>query len=256
MYVKIHFTMLLNFLFKSFVLIFFYNKKIFIIEKKTGGLTLNGRISTKDKIMELLKKKANLTVNELSKSLGITEMAVRKHLNILERDSLLTINEIRQPMGRPLLVYSLSSKADQFFPNNYENLTVEFLHDLKELHGEEVIEYLLEKRSERQKKNYLPQIENLSFDEKIRKLNDIQNSKGYMAELSKVDDHTYELIEYNCPIIAVAKEYKKACACETEMFKEVLGTEQVRRVTCKTENGEHCRFLIRDNSFVEHTNRI
>lgn len=211
---------------------------------------MNSRISTKDKIMELLKKETSLTVNELSKSLGITEMAVRKHLNILERDSLLTINEVRQPMGRPLQVYSLSPNADQFFPNNYENLTVEFLHDLKELYGEGVIEYLLDKRRDRQKHNYLPQMENLDFDEKVRKLNDLQNSKGYMTQLSKIDDRTYELTEHNCPIFVVAKEYTRACACETQMFKEVLGTENVRRVTCKTENGDHCRFLLKEADFL------
>lgn len=205
--------------------------------------------------MELLKKESSLTVNELSKYLGITEMAVRKHLNILERDSLLTINEIRQPMGRPLQVYSLSPNADRFFPNNYENLTVEFLHDLKEVHGEEIIEYLLEKRSERQKNNFLPKMQNKTFDEKVRELNNIQNTKGYMTALTKIDDQTYELVEYNCPIITVAKEYSKACSCETQMFKEVLGTENVKRVTCKTENGDHCRFLIKDNFHQEHANQ-
>lgn len=217
---------------------------------------MNSRISTKEKIIELLKKQNKRTVNELSKSLGITEMAVRKHLNILERDSLLTINEVRQPMGRPLQVYSLSANADQFFPNNYENLTVEFLQDLKELHGEEIIEFLLEKRSTRQKHNYLPKMENLNFDAKVKKLNDIQNSKGYMAEITKIDDQTYELMEYNCPIFAVANEYKSACACETQMFKEVLGTKHVKRVTCKTENGDHCRFLIKDEVNLEVVKQV
>ena len=69
------------------------------------------RVSTKEKILELLKKETSSTVSGLAKALGITEMAVRKHLTILERDSLLSINELRQPMGRPLQVYSLSTKT-------------------------------------------------------------------------------------------------------------------------------------------------
>lgn len=202
------------------------------------------RVSTKDKILELLKKETNLTVNELSKFLGITEMAVRKHLTVLERDSLLTITEVRQPMGRPLQVYSLSSQADEKFPNSYETLTIEFLQDLEALHGEELIHLLLEKRSERQKNNYLPQMHDKNFAEKVQQLKEIQVKKGYMAELNKIDDNTYELIEYNCPIFTVAKQYKKACTCETNMFKNVLGTEDVKRVTCKTDDEDHCRFLI------------
>lgn len=206
------------------------------------------KVSTRDKILELLKKETILTVNELSKSLGITEMAIRKHLHILERDSLLIINEVRQPMGRPIQVYSLSPKAEELFPNSYENLTIDFLHDLKELHGEEIIDYLLEKRSERLKNSYKQIMQHKNFEEKIEELKDIQFKKGYMADVKKIDNETFELVEYNCPIYAVAKEYKKACSCETEMFKDVLGTSNVKRLTCKADNDEHCRFLIKNHA--------
>ncbi|ASB89022.1 transcriptional regulator [Bacillus sonorensis] len=212
---------------------------------------MDSRLSTKDKILELLKKEKQLTVNQLSNYLGITEMAVRKHLNVLERDSLLTISEVRQPMGRPLLVYSLSPKAEELFPKNYEHMAVEFLHDLKELHGEDIIDYLLEKRSERQKNSYLPNMRGKTASEKIEELTTIQNGKGYMADVTKIDDETYEIVEHNCPIFAVAKEFKKACACETEMFKKVLGTEQVKRLTCRADDGDHCRFLVLFNKTKE-----
>ena len=202
------------------------------------------KTSTKDKILSLLKKEAMLTVSDLSSSLGITEMAVRKHLATLERDELLTINEVRQPMGRPLQVYSLSKKAEGYFPNNYENLTVEFLQDLKELHGESIIDHLLEKRSERLKNSYLPKMVDKKPQQKIEILKSIQDQKGYMADFTKIDNNTYEIIEYNCPIFAVANSFKQACACETELFKEVLGTDNVKRITCKTDSDHHCRFLI------------
>lgn len=208
---------------------------------------LVSKVSTRDKILELLKKETILTVSELSKSLEITEMAIRKHLHILERDSFLVINEVRQPMGRPIQVYSLSPKAEELFPSSYENLTVEFLHDLEELHGEEIIDYLLEKRSERLKNSYKQNMQNKNFEEKIEELKNIQIKKGYMADVTKIDNETYEFVEYNCPIYTVAKEYKKACSCETEMFKEVLGTSNVKRKTCKADNDEHCRFLIKDH---------
>jgi len=212
------------------------------------------KTSTKDKILTLLKKEAQLTVNELASLLGITEMAVRKHLNTIERDGLLRISEVRQPMGRPLQVYSLSSKAQEAFPNNYETLTVEFLHDLKELHGEDIIDYLLEKRSERLKNSYLPTMANKEPQQKIEALRDIQDEKGYMAEFTKIDDNTYEIIEYNCPISAVANSFKQACACETELFKEVLGTDDVKRITCKADNDHHCRFLIKFKNTLSEEN--
>ena len=42
-----------------------------------------------------------LSVGDMAKQLGITEMAVRRHLNNMERDGLVETTLVRQPMGRP-----------------------------------------------------------------------------------------------------------------------------------------------------------
>ncbi|HFK1549116.1 TPA: helix-turn-helix transcriptional regulator [Bacillus albus] len=76
----------------------------------------------------------------------------------------------------------------------------------------------------------------------------IQNDKGYMAELTKIDNDSYELTEYNCPIFPVASHFKKACSFETAMFQNVLGTKQVERVSCQTAGETHCEFLIKFNN--------
>ena len=100
-------------------------------------------MSTKDKILELLKKNSSLSVNELTEILNITHMAVRKHLSTLEKDGLIASQEIKQPMGRPLQTYFLTEKAEKLFPKNYEGITMEFLQDLKEMHGEDSIQYFI-----------------------------------------------------------------------------------------------------------------
>lgn len=41
--------------------------------------------------------------------------------------------------------------------------------------------------------------------EKVEKLTEIQNGKGYMADVTKIDDDTYEIVEHNCPIFASQK---------------------------------------------------
>jgi len=205
------------------------------------------RISTRDKVLTLLKREQQLSVKELAELLNISEVAVRKHLNTLERDSLIQINEVKQPMGRPLQVYSLTSKSQEQFPKNYEGMTVEFLQDLQESQGNEVIDFLFNKRQDRLQKEYLPNMLNKNQEQKVQELAKIQNEKGYMTELTKISDDSYELIEYNCPIFSVANQFKKACHCETAMFQHVLGTNNVNRVSCQTEGESHCKFLIKLN---------
>jgi predicted ArsR family transcriptional regulator len=201
--------------------------------------------TTKDKILDLLKKEVSLTVNDLIEELGITHMAIRKHLNIMVKDGLLHSVEIKQSKGRPLYRYALTEKGDRLFPKNYEGISVEFLQDIKDSFGEESVETLFKKRERRLTSQYKEQVQKKSSHlEKIQEIEKIQNDKGYMAKANQIDDTTFELIEYNCPIMAIANNFKTACKCETEMFKNVLGTDQVKRVTCKTEGNHHCKFLI------------
>lgn len=215
----------------------------------------NVRLTTKEKLINLLKKETKMTVNQMAQALEITEMAVRKHLNILERDSFIHISEMKQPVGRPVQVFSLTPQADVLFPKNYDNLTVDFLNDLQEIQGDEIIDQLFENRSKRLASKYSSYLKHsFSNEEMVETLKDIQIEKGYMADVIKIDDNQFELIEHNCPIYEVSKKFRQACNCETNMFKEVLNTNNVQRTSCKVDGDNHCHFLINfneDGSTVE-----
>ncbi|WP_316568216.1 metalloregulator ArsR/SmtB family transcription factor [Neobacillus sp. YIM B06451] len=202
------------------------------------------RKPTKERILELLKKETSMTVVSLTNHLNITHMAIRKHLNVLETDGLVNSREARQPMGRPLQIYSLSAKGEALFPKNYEGITLEFLQDIQELYGEDAVKDLFQKREKRLTDEYSRKIGEKSNPDKIKEIVSLQNEKGYMAAATKIDDHTYELVEYNCPILAVANQYKTACKCETQMLKNVLKTENINRISCKADEDDHCRFRI------------
>lgn len=200
--------------------------------------------TTKDNILDLLKKHVQLTVGELKDYLQITDMAVRKHLSSMEKDGLIQSEEQKQPMGRPIQQYFLSGKGEMLFPKSYEGISVEFLQEIRNLHGTDSITHLFQQREQRLTNEIATRMHNKSAKEKVEELGIIQNEKGYMAEVTEVDDNKYELIEYNCPIMAVANEFKVACQCETSMFTKVLQTDKVERITCKTEGNDHCRFAI------------
>jgi iron-sulfur cluster biosynthesis transcriptional regulator SufR len=203
--------------------------------------------STRDQILALLKKEARMTVTEMALQLGITEMAVRRHLNTLERDHLVETTLVRQAMGRPLYVYHLTTAGDELFPRKYSALTLEFLKDLEEMSGEETIAKLFERREQRLNKTYSQRMEGKTFQEKVAELAVIQNENGYMVEWEQQDDDTYVLKEFNCPISQVANEYQQACSCERSLFQKVLGTSDVDRVTCMAKGGDNCRYVIKEN---------
>lgn len=101
-----------------------------------------GQLSTREYILQLLKTKGNLSTKDLTEELGITVMAVRRHIQSLERDNLISSKTIRQAMGRPTAVYCLTEHADGFFPRKYHTLTLELLDELTDQLGSSAVESL------------------------------------------------------------------------------------------------------------------
>src|SRR5699024_4400622 len=132
----------------------------------------------------------------------------RRHLNTLERDNLIASKLVRQAMGRPTNVYSLTEEADQLFPRHYSDFALDFLQDIEELEGPEKVKHLFDRREERMSDQYKKQVKGKTLEEKVNQLAELQNEKGYMVEVEEEPrTGNFILKEYNCPISQVAKEY-------------------------------------------------
>lgn len=205
----------------------------------------NEGTSTRDQILHMLKVKGSLSVSDMAVDLGITEMAVRRHLNTLERDNLIKSTLVRQAMGRPTNVYSLSQEADELFPRNYSHLTLDFLHDLKDMDGMGKVEMLFRRRENRLEETYRAYMQG-DLGERVAKLAELQNEKGYMVEWEKdPEDGSYRIKEFNCPISQVAREFNQACSCELSLFRRVLSAD-VEQTSCMAKGGEKCVFEIKE----------
>ncbi|WP_420817769.1 helix-turn-helix transcriptional regulator [Paenibacillus ginsengarvi] len=195
--------------------------------------------STRRTIVKMLKTSGPLGVSEMAKRLSITEMAVRRHLNTLERDGYIDSHIVRQSMGRPMHVYRLTEAAEDLFPKNYHTLALDLLGELGD---EETVGKLFGKRKEKLVQKYEPGMEGKSLEEKVEKLADIQNANGYMVDWDRTENG-FVLQEFNCPISQVANRYGDACECEQQLFEELLGAD-VERTECLAKGDGKCVYRI------------
>jgi predicted ArsR family transcriptional regulator len=209
-----------------------------------GGILDNQDTSTRRKILTMLKLRGKLSVADIAKELEITEMAIRRHINTLERDGLIAPQLVRQAMGRPANLYGLTELSDDLFPKKYHHLTLELLGELEEVDGSERVDKLFQGRQARLYDKYSRRMEGKSLEEKVDELADIQNTNGYMVHWDRDDDGNYVLQEHNCPIFQVANQYQQACQCELALFRSLLQTE-VQRTECLAKGGEKCVYVIR-----------
>lgn len=199
--------------------------------------------STRKAILTMLKMQGPLSAGDMAKSLGITEMAVRRHLNTLERDNLIEAKISRQAVGRPSNLYSLTACADELFPKNYHLLTLDLLGALEAEAGEGSVDRLFEGRQQKLYNKHIPRLEGKEIPERVKEFADIQNTGGYMVELDKDEAGRFIFNEYNCPITQVANRYEHACRCELALFQKLLQAD-VERVECIANGGAKCSYLI------------
>ncbi len=204
--------------------------------------------STRDQILRLLKVNKQLTVAEMAVKLNITEMAVRRHLNTLERDNVIDTLLVRQAMGRPTNVYYLTKIGQELFPRNYAPITVELLQDIEDLNGIEMVELLFNRRKQRLIEKYGSRITNQdTLDAKIEELANLQNELGYMVEWEVDEQGNFLFKEYNCPISEVAQAYPVVCSSEQSLFRELLGNVEIDCEFCMAVDEQpHCYFRIKE----------
>lgn len=203
-------------------------------------------LSTRETILHMLKTEGPLSTKSIASSLGVTEMAVRRHLGSLEKDGMIQAELVRQAMGRPMAMYRLSPRAEAFFPNKYSTLTLDLLDELAEEAGEEMVTRLFERRRDKLRQRYEPGLGAGSLGERVRALTSIQNDNGYMAECGQNEDGSYVIKEHNCPISRIADRYDQACSCELELFSTLLQAK-VERTECLASGGCRCVYIVTKN---------
>lgn len=199
--------------------------------------------STRRQILDLLKKKGGMTAKDLGESLGITSMAVRRHLSALERDDLISAATVRRPMGRPTYVYSLTQLADDLFPKNYPQLMIGLLDDIKALDGEEKIDQLFARREERLYAACVQRLEGKDLETRVQEVTHIFDENGSLSEYDHPNG-TYRLTLHNCPIYKISQRFPQACAHDESLLRRLLDAEIIR-TDHQTKGDMCCGFIIK-----------
>ena len=213
-------------------------------ERPAGGEVRRHDGPTRQTVLKLLKTRGSATAGELARELGLTEMAVRRHLAALERDGYAEARPVKQPMGRPAYVYELTAEAEQFFPKNYHLLALDLLDLMEREEGRKgAAGQMFEARRKMLYQRHAGRMAGKPLPERIGELASIQNDGGYMVEVETASDREVLLHEYNCPIAQVAARYEQACSCELALFRDLLEAD-VERIECLAKGGNKCTYRI------------
>jgi len=202
---------------------------------------------TRREILGMLKVRGALPSSTMAEQLGISSMAVRQHLQELERSGDVRSNSVSRGKGRPTKFWELTEAAERHFADRHRDLILDLLASMEETLGPEGMERLLEKRGESQIKAYRQRIgRTQSLPDQLAALAQIRSEEGYMAEVEGEAGGGFLLIENHCPICAAAQSCSGLCAVELGVFQKTLGEQaKVERVEHILKGSRRCVYRIK-----------
>jgi predicted ArsR family transcriptional regulator len=200
-----------------------------------------------DKFLKILKTRGPLSSAAVAHELGITGEGARFQLTKLADEGLVQASFASKGVGRPTQIWSLTSKGNQHFPDNHAVFSEQLIESMQEVLSPEQVDAVISLREKKANKKYLDALQDIpDLEEKIKRLAELRNSDGYLAEWDKEDDG-FILVENHCPVCAAAHRCADLCEAEMNTFKEIFGENvSVERVDHIIAGARRCAYKIRN----------
>jgi DeoR family transcriptional regulator, suf operon transcriptional repressor len=200
--------------------------------------------STRHEILDYIRRHGEATVRGLAELLSLTPTGIRQHLNVLEREGLVTVHEARGRVGRPALVYTLTPEGNALFPSRYDDLSNLLLDEIRAIAGSKGLQSVLMRVAARSAEPYEPALKSLAPGERVEAAARIINERGQVADLDATKDGEYQINQYTCPFPNVARSHSGVCALEVEFVRRLTGGD-ARLVRSLLRGDKCCTYRIR-----------
>ncbi|MGX2997920.1 helix-turn-helix transcriptional regulator [Streptomyces sp. JNUCC 64] len=207
-----------------------------------------GERSTRNRVARSVLDHGPSTVADLAGRLGLTQAAVRRHLDALVGDAVVEAREQRvygaRTRGRPAKVFALTDYGRDAFDQSYDKLAADALRWIARAAGggaagEAAVAAFARDRIEGLAEAYRAAIEAAPPEKRTEALAKALTADGYAATARSApgQQRGEQLCQHHCPVVHVAEQYPQLCEAETEIFSRLLGTHVQRLATIAHGDG-------------------
>ena len=195
---------------------------------------------TRGRILALLREGV-WTVDDLADRLGLTDNAVRFHLDALERAGTVRKEGLRRGrgVGQPAVLYSLSPAGEEEFSLAYAPVLIAFLKELRERMTSAQLVAFLKRVGKRLAPEGAPPSASLSA--RVNNASNVLNELGGLTTVEKRGT-SYQIVGRACPLSSAVEADHCVCAAVTSLVAEVVGANVTER--CDRSGRPKCCFEI------------
>jgi predicted ArsR family transcriptional regulator len=206
-----------------------------------------GERSTRNRVARSILDHGPSTATDLAGRLGLTQAAVRRHLDTLVSDDVVEAREQRvygaRTRGRPAKVFALTDCGRDAFDQSYDKLAADALRWIAEREGgDEALVAFARARMAAQADTYRKAVEAAAPEKRAEALAKALSADGYAATARSAPVGE-QLCQHHCPVAHVAEQFPQLCEAETEIFSQLLGTHVQRLATIAHGDGVCTTFI-------------
>jgi predicted ArsR family transcriptional regulator len=202
---------------------------------------------TRAQIVELLRQRHEMTIADLCEALGIASPAVRRHLDILAAEGVVTYRSVKQATGRPYFAFRLTEQA-QDAASGYSRLLTRLLEEAATIPAGDgsdrvVLDLLLERLSDHLAEGYRARVHGATLEERVRSLTEALRAEGILDQWEQREDG-FHLFNAACPHRRAAQTSQEVCSSERRVIERLLG-ETVDQVGRMIDGQPCCEYVVR-----------
>jgi predicted ArsR family transcriptional regulator len=205
--------------------------------------------TTRQQVLRLVRGHKTVTVAQLAATLGLSQPAVRRHLDALRVDGYVDAKLVRHGVGRPALLFFPTELAEEMAGRGYIHLLSRLFRSLDHMKAEaaasdsDVLQRAMAQVALEVAAEHRTEMGEGSLEERVSRVSEVLKPEGIVDGWEKEGDG-YRLLNHDCPYLRVAELNDAPCRSDRQTIELLVGAsvEQLSRIV---DGGPVCEYLVR-----------
>ena len=194
------------------------------------------------RVLKSIQIRGRASIKDVAYDLGVTASAVRLHLTHLQANGAIRADQVREGVGRPYYVYSVTPQAHTLFYRDNGELTRLLLEQVTETQGPDALQDVLRRVADRLAAVYRDQVWGQQLADRVTAWAELLDQRGISVQIEKTGEG-FVVREYGCLYQNVAAENRAVCEMERQVMARLLGSG-VKLTQCVLDGYRGCQFTI------------
>ena len=205
--------------------------------------------STREQVLRLVRGHREATVAQLAEALGVSQPAVRRHLDALRADGLVDVKLARHGVGRPALIFFATERAAEMGGRAYVQLMARLVRGIEQIDavtaasGKDVLDQAFAGVAAAVAAEHESEVRGSSLDERVAQVSRALASEGIVDHWQR-QGGAYLMVNSDCPYLLLAEISDLPCRSDRESIELLVGAkvEQTRRIV---DGAPVCEYIVR-----------